>query len=76
MALTKTELRNFFRNKMQLTFVLIFPILLLVVFAAIFGGDLEVEGQTVPMKGDLSGSTAKGRSPHGDRPFVANADQR
>lgn len=49
-ALTKAELRNFFRNKMQLTFVLLFPILLLVVFASLFSGDLEVGGQTVPLK--------------------------
>lgn len=49
-ALTKAELRNFFRNKMQLTFVLLFPILLLVVFAALFSGDLEVGGETIPLK--------------------------
>jgi len=49
-ALTKAELRNFFRNKMQLTFVLLFPIVLLVVFGALFGGNLEVSGQTVPLK--------------------------
>lgn len=49
-ALTKVELRNFFRNKMQLTFVLLFPILLLVVFASLFGGDLTVHGETVPTK--------------------------
>lgn len=49
-ALTKAELRNFFRNKMQLTFVLLFPVLLLVVFAALFSGDLEVGGETVPLK--------------------------
>lgn len=49
-ALTKAELRNFFRNKMQLTFVLLFPILLLVVFASLFSGDLEVGGQSVPLK--------------------------
>jgi ABC-2 type transport system permease protein len=49
-ALTKAELRNFFRNKMQLTFVLLFPILLLVVFASLFGGDIKVQGETVPLK--------------------------
>lgn len=49
-ALTKAELRNFFRNKMQLTFVLLFPVLLLVVFAALFSGDLEVGGETIPLK--------------------------
>lgn len=49
-ALTKAELRNFFRNKMQLTFVLLFPILLLVVFASLFSGDLKVGGETVPLK--------------------------
>jgi ABC-2 type transport system permease protein len=49
-ALTKAELRNFFRNKMQLTFVLLFPILLLVVFASLFSGNLEVGGETIPLK--------------------------
>lgn len=49
-ALTKAEVRNFFRNKMQLTFVLLFPILLLVVFASLFNGDVTAAGVTVPLK--------------------------
>ena len=49
-ALTKAEIRNFFRNKMQLTFVLIFPILLLVVFASLFSGDVKAGGETIPLK--------------------------
>ena len=49
-ALTKAEIRNFFRNKMQLTFVLLFPVLLLVVFASLFGGNIDVDGETVPLK--------------------------
>lgn len=49
-ALTKAEIRNFFRNKMQLTFVLLFPVLLLVVFASLFSGDIEVDGESVPLK--------------------------
>lgn len=49
-ALTKAEVRNFFRNKMQLTFVLLFPILLLVVFASLFSGNVKAGGETVPLK--------------------------
>jgi ABC-2 type transport system permease protein len=49
-ALTKAELRNFFRNKMQLTFVLLFPILLLVVFASLFSGSVQVGDETIPLK--------------------------
>jgi ABC-2 type transport system permease protein len=49
-ALTKAEVRNFFRNKMQLTFVLLFPILLLVVFASLFSGNITAGGKTIPLK--------------------------
>jgi ABC-2 type transport system permease protein len=49
-ALTKAEVRNFFRNKMQLSFVLLFPILLLVVFASVFSGDVTAGGETIPLK--------------------------
>lgn len=49
-VLAMAELRGFFRDKMSLVFVLMFPVLLLVVFGAIFNDTVSGGGVTVPQK--------------------------
>ncbi len=60
-ALSRMELLNFFRDRRSLVFVLLFPVLLLVIFAAIFTGTIEGEGVQVPLKQlFMAGITAAG----------------
>jgi ABC-2 type transport system permease protein len=48
LARSRVELRSFFRNRQSLVFTLLFPVLLLVVFGAIFTG--RIEGTDVDFK--------------------------
>ncbi|AKU18694.1 ABC transporter [Luteipulveratus mongoliensis] len=50
LALSAVELRGFFRDKRSLVFVLAFPVMLLVIFAAIFSGTVSGGGTTIPAK--------------------------
>ncbi|MDQ2850478.1 MAG: ABC transporter permease, partial [Actinomycetota bacterium] len=49
-ALSGIELRTFFRDKRSLVFVLAFPVMLLVIFGAIFNGTISGGGKTIPEK--------------------------
>lgn len=50
LALSRTELRAFFRDKRSLVFVLAFPVMLLVIFGAIFNDTISGGGKTIPAK--------------------------
>lgn len=49
-ALSRVELRAFFRDKRSLVFVLAFPVMLLVIFGAIFTDTITGGGKTIPAK--------------------------
>lgn len=49
-ALSALELKSFFRDKRSLVFVLAFPVMLLVIFAALFRDTISGGGVTVPQK--------------------------
>lgn len=50
LSLSRTELLAFFRDKRSLVFVLAFPVMLLVIFGAIFKDSISGGGVTIPVK--------------------------
>jgi ABC-2 type transport system permease protein len=60
-AISRMEIRTFFRDTRSLVFVLAFPVLLLVIFAALFRDTISAGGVTVPQKQlFMAGITAAG----------------